>query len=441
MSAALQPSSDDSPANRANPAVHSFFRREIMEAQQNQWLGTVLLEPRLSQRMFVGFATSAAIAVVCLMIFGTYTRKERVNGWLVPRAGVVRIVSPQPGTITEIKISDGAAVDAGTPLLVISGEFQSRSGPVREEVLRTLHQRLDSLNAEKAEQDKLYKQQVEDLRVSLDATQSQINHISQEIALQLDRFRLSERRLSRMEALRAKGLVTELQTENADQDRLDQAGRRQALERDRAELQKNLAELTGNLNQLPYQQFTKIAESDRNISAIEQQLTEAEAQREVIITAPQPGVVTNLQAAIGSNVQQDVPLMNVVPSGSSLRAELFGTSLSIGFIRPGQKVKLRYDAFPYQKFGFQEGVVASVSRAAISPSDLPRELANLSTLYDATKPIYRITVDLSKQSATAYGATIPLQSGMQLSGDILIDRRTLIEWIFDPIYSLTGSWQ
>lgn len=441
MSAAIQLRREDSAANAVSPPPHPLFRREIMEAQQNQWLGTVLLEPRVSHRVFVGFATFAAIAVVCLMIFGTYTRKERVNGWLVPRAGVARIVAPQPGTITEIKISDGATVEAGAPLLVISGEFQSRSGPVREEVLRTLRQRLDSLSAEKAEQEKLYKQQVADLRARIDATQSQIDHISQEIVLQMDRFRLSERRLSRMETLRAKGLVTELQTENADQDRLDQASRRQALERDRAELQKNLAELTGSLNQLPYQQFTKLSESDRNISAIEQQLTEAEAQREVIITAPQPGVVTNLQAAVGSTVQQDVPLMNIVPSGSSLRAELYGTSLSIGFIRSGQTVKLRYDAFPYQKFGFQEGVVASVSRAAMSPADLPKELTNLSTLYDATKPIYRITVDLSKQSTTAYGATIPLQSGMQLSGDILIDHRTLIEWIFDPIYSLTGSWQ
>jgi membrane fusion protein len=173
---------------------------------------------------------------------------------------------------------------------------------------------------------------------------------------------------------------------------------------------------------------------------IEQELTEAEGQRTIVITAPRDGSVTNLQATVGSNVQTNVPLLNIVPTGSSLRAQLFATSRAIGFVRQGQSVLLRYDAFPYQKFGFYEGVITSVSRSALSPSELPPELSGLSSLYTTNEPIYEISVDLALQTATAYGATVPLQPGMQLSADILIDRRRLIEWMLDPLVSLTGGW-
>ena len=136
-----------------------------------------------------------------------------------------------------------------------------------------------------------------------------------------------------------------------------------------------------------------------------------------------------------------MPLLNIVPGGSILHAKLFGTSRSVGFVKPGQEVLLRYQAFPYQKFGFYGGTVETVSRSAMSPTDLPQQLAGLSSLYGTNEPIYEITVDLSKQTATAYGEAVPLQAGMQLNADIMIDRRRLIEWALDPLFSLTGGWR
>jgi len=432
----------ESAIDRARPGLsqQALFRHEIMEVRQSQWLGTVLLEPRVSHRVFAGLAVATALALIALLILGTYTRKERANGWLVPRAGVARVVAPQNGVITELKVSDGQAVQAGAPLLVISGELQSQSGPVREEVVSRLRQRRDSLTAQRSEQEKSYRQQIADLRARIEASQSQLSHIDQEITLQRDRIDLSERRLNRLRPLRERGITTVTQVESAEQDRIDQAAQMQALQREKAQLERDFAELTGTLNQLPYQEFTIIAENDRNVAAVEQELSEAEALREIVVTAPQSGTITNLQATVGSSVRNDLLLLSIVPAGSTLRAELFSTSLSIGFIHPGQKVRLRYDAFPYQKFGLYEGTVASVSRAAMSPSDLPKELTNLSTMYPADKPIYKLTVDLASQSAQGYGKALPLQVGMQLSGDVMIDRRTLLQWILDPIYALTGSW-
>jgi membrane fusion protein len=109
-------------------------------------------------------------------------------------------------------------------------------------------------------------------------------------------------------------------------------------------------------------------------------------------------------------------------------------------------VQLRYQAYPYQRFGHYEGVVASVSRTALSPADLPPQLAALPGLTGfsagagaGAEPGYRITVELASQTVTAYGAEVPLQPGMTLEADIALERRRLFQWVLDPLYAMTGQ--
>ena len=182
------------------------------------------------------------------------------------------------------------------------------------------------------------------------------------------------------------------------------------------------------------------ANIDRQVAALEQEIAGTEAQRQIVIPAPQAGTVTAIQAELGSNVNTAAPLMNIVPAGRKLEAQLFGPSRAVGFVRPGQRVLLRYQAFPYQKFGQYEGVVADVSRTAINPGELT-QLSGLTSLLAANEPVYRITVTLARQTAIAYGEAIPLQSGMQLEADVMMEKRRLIEWVFDPLFTLTGKWR
>jgi membrane fusion protein len=51
---------------------------------------------------------------------------------------------------------------------------------------------------------------------------------------------------------------------------------------------------------------------------------------------------------------------------------------------------------------------------------------------------YAATVKLSKQTVLAYGKEEQLQSGMALEASIALDRRTLFEWVFEPLYSISG---
>jgi membrane fusion protein len=128
-----------------------------------------------------------------------------------------------------------------------------------------------------------------------------------------------------------------------------------------------------------------------------------------------------------------------VPSGAVLQAQLFSPSRAIGFLKEGQRVLLRYEAFPYQKFGFHEGVVVSVSRSAMSPAEMTQQLAGLTALYGTNEPVYRINVELAQQTVTAYGNSVPLQPGMKLEADVLLESRRLVEWMLEPLFSVSGK--
>ena len=169
-----------------------------------------------------------------------------------------------------------------------------------------------------------------------------------------------------------------------------------------------------------------------------QELTESEAKRRLVITAPESGIATAVAAEIGQSVNSSRPLVIIVPIGSTLQAQLYAPSKAIGFIKPGDSVLLRYQAYPYQKFGHAKGIVASVSKTAL-PSNELMDIGSMSNNSTNSEPMYRITVNLAQQSITAYGQPQFLQSGMWLDADILQEKRHLYEWALEPLYSLTGK--
>jgi membrane fusion protein len=142
---------------------------------------------------------------------------------------------------------------------------------------------------------------------------------------------------------------------------------------------------------------------------------------------------------VGYSVTPATALASLLPSDAKLQAKLFAPSSAVGFVRPDQLVQLRYQAFPYQKFGHHAGQVLQVSRTPLHTTELASlPLPESLKATPAAEPLYPITVTLDQQSVQAYGQAQPLVPGMQLEADVLLDRRRLIEWIFEPLLSVTG---
>ena len=100
---------------------------------------------------------------------------------------------------------------------------------------------------------------------------------------------------------------------------------------------------------------------------------------------------------------------------------------------------MRFEAFPYQKFGHQGGHVLQVSRTPLAAPELAGlPLAGLAGADAAAEPMFRITVAMDSPELNAFGASQPLVAGMRMEADVLLERRRLIEWLFAPVLGLTN---
>ncbi len=425
-----------------------LFRAEVLAERQTQFLGTVLLVPRSSDRLFTLAAVLFMMAVIGLLVWGEYTRKAHVSGWMVPQDGLVRVFTPQPGLVTSLLVSEGQQVTKGQKLLVLSAETQSSTlGATQAQVVGRLAERREALSDERVQREGLLSQQQRDYAKRLAALRQEQTQVKSDIDLMQLRVELSERNVAMNRELRNQGFISEQRMQMIEGEKLEQNARLGSIQRQRIALLRDEAALEGEMNGLPLKAGGEIATIKRNIAAVEQELAEAEARREIVITAPQEGTVTAILAETGGQASAASLLLSIVPTGSKLEAHLYAPSRAVGFVYPGQRVLLRYQAYPYQKFGHYEGVVASVSRSTVSPGELPPQLSGIAGAAAgaasgaAAEPVYRITVRPARQSVTAYGDEVPLHPGMQLDADIALEKRRLYEWLLDPLYTITGKWQ
>lgn len=163
-----------------------------------------------------------------------------------------------------------------------------------------------------------------------------------------------------------------------------------------------------------------------NRAQVAQQAANTAGSRAYVLRASIAGRVTALSARVGQPVSPQAQLMSIVPKDATLQAELAVHSAAIGFVKPGQTVRLALDAFPYQRFGTVTGKITTVSASAVA-----RAGPNGSTI-----SVYPVIVALDRSSIVAFGRQEALVSGMTLAARIITEKQSLIEWLFEPLFAV-----
>lgn len=417
-----------------------LFRTEAMAARQVNWLGEIVLVRPVSFTVLTLIAVSFAAVVITFFVCGSYTKRSTVQGQLVPSAGQLKIHSPQYGVVLERFVEEGQLVKQGAPLFRLSSErFAGNAGPVQAEVSEQLVQRRRSLEEELTQQKRLQIEERQSLESKLKSLQQELKTFAQQKISQEKLVELATNAAGRYQGLMDKGYISMDQLQQRQAELLGQRQTLQGLTREMTGLAQQLVERQHELTGLSALHDNQLALIRRSLSSIQQELIESEAKRSLIITAPQEGVATAILAEAGQTVDSSASLMKIVPADSRLQAELYAPGKAIGFIHSGDPVMLRYQAYPYQKFGQHRGAVASISRATLSAAELANMSGSVPGLGQDGEQIYRIRVDMQAQSVLAYGEPRLLQSGMLVEADILQETRHLYEWALEPLYSLTGK--
>ncbi len=412
-----------------------LFRKEVLEAKRTSWLGGISLAQPPSLWILTGFAAVAALAVVLFLVFGNYTHRERVTGQLVPSRGLATVLAPVAGVVSVMDVSEGVFVQVDKRLAVVTiPSVTSTNGNTADALERGVQEKEQGLASAQSAQEALLDTQASGLGAQLANAHRELVHMQGEIATQQQQIQVAKDSLHRLRVAEDQKLVSTLQLKQQEGAVLAQVSQLQALQRQAIEAQRTISQLEQQLRAIPEQRLTAQANYHRDRAGLEQERVEAATRGALQVNAPVQGMVATQLVKLGQAVQAGQPLMSLLPTDSPLQAELLVPSHAIGFIEPGDAVLLRYQAFPYQKFGHYEGKVVRISRSALSPS----EMASLGLKGDGSETIYRVLVSLAKQTVTAYGKPEPLKPGMALEADVLGERRSLIEWIFEPLYSLKG---
>ena len=418
-----------------------LFRAEVLQAQSVQWLGSI----RIGHNPRFTFVTAVAVllagSLIAFAVWGEVTRKARIPGILMPTLGAHQINASAPGVLLERRVAEGDFVHAGQVLFVVYTDHVTSEGQAAVLVAQAISQRRQTLESERASRELQMRQRNQALADRLRGLQNERQQAVHEAEFAERRVALAHKSQERYDELAKNGFVADIQAQQKQEELLDLQSRAQTARRGIAAMlrdeQSTQAEVLSNQTQLQ----TELAQLSRSLASLEQERSENESRKTLVLTAPQAGVITALNLTPGAAVQMGQTLATLVPGtqepdaqGSFLEAQLFAPSRTAGFVQKGQSVWLRYAAFPYQKFGMAEGQVTSVSTTPVSTQDLPQgQQQALSQASQSSEPLYRVTVKLTRQDIETYGQVKALKSGMALEADVVQDKRAIWEWVLEPV--------
>ena len=409
-----------------------LFRQEALEAQRETLSGEVVVATPLSFSLLTALAVVIVLLAINFICWGEYTRKTHVKGYLAPSKGLIKVYPVQTGIIIEKHVVEGQQVERGQRLFVLSTESSSRETPAAQATaIARLQERRDSLSKELGQQRLVDRIQQRNLQTRRDAQQTELEQLNLEYETQLQRVTAAKDRVSRLQRLLKSRSVAALQVQEAQEAALNLQLQLQRIHRERTTLEREIDSLQLEQDAAALRAANQRSAIARDIKALEQQLTEYQARRTIVVTAPSAGQVSTILTAVGQTANPNTPLLSILPAGAQMQARLLIPSKAIGFIEPGQTVALRYEAFPHQRFGSYAGQTVRIAKTLLMPNEVQLPVA-------LQEPVYLVDVKLAAQTVRAYSKTIPLQSGLLLDADISLDRRRLVEWLFDPLFSLKG---
>ena len=411
-----------------------LFRSESEEARATAWLGRIVLLRPLTFTFLTVSALVMAVVLAAFFVVGEYTRKARLTGVLAPRSGVVRVMAQQPGVVEVLDAHEGMSVEADDVLLVVA---DPRTSSMHEALGDSMAARLDERRRALESQQAHALAALHMERAALEQRRAglgrELAQLDTEIEMQSRRVGLARVNATRSMALQATGFVS---AAAADRDRdaaLDQEVRFEGTRRTRLALSRELGAIETEIAAARARGEAQLAAMDAQRAALDQERLERDVQHRQGVTTPVSGTVATVLVEAGQMVPAGATMATILPRDARLEAHLFAPSRSIGFLRPGQQVLLRYLAYPHQKFGSHTATVIGIARNPLAPADL-----GFTPPDGSRELLYRIKVELDSQAVSAYGRLEPLRPGMQVEADILLDKRRLIEWVFEPILSLAG---
>ncbi len=376
-----------------------------------------------------------------------------------------RIVATQPTVVVQpletaivrgINVRVGDVVRAGQVLARLDPTFSAADVGALDVQVRSFRAEVDRLSAEAAdmpyrpstsdpasavqaalhgERQAQYRSQMESYAQRIYSLREQVTRAKGDIKAFTERRDIAadiEARFRNLERLRAGSPVDRLSAQDRrveiERNLSDAVG---AVERASRELQQTIAERDSFQQQWKVQVNQELHERRRSLSDALQSLSKASLRKQLVeLRAEQDAVVLTIaKVSVGSVMQSGEQFITLVPTASPLEIEAQITGSDAGYVQEGQKVAVKFDAFPYVQYGDAAGTVRSLSADSfVGPEEAPRTAA-----INEVPPYYKVRVGIDDVRMHDVPGGFQLKPGMPVTADIKVGRRNVLRYLFARI--------
>lgn len=422
----------DSPPALNDIAAQPLFREEVLVSRRMRLHGEVVLSQSISAEFIVLGILAIIAGTLVWLSLASYARTEPSRGVLVTTAASTEVFAPQAGIIKELSVTEGQRVRKGQLLGIVEMDRRTGEGTSLATGGAQIVERQISLSKQRmlimAQHGVQERQR---LTSAIATTQARMVPLRSQIALQAELVNSSKQFFDKLAPVMANGFISQSEFERRKQSWLVAQQQLDGLHQQMRILEGDQVAAQFAIDALPTDTAGQMNDVESAVEALNRQKLDLGATRSYALVAPTSGQVTILQAGAGRAARANTPLMTIVPLNARLQAEAYVPSRAIGFVAPGQEVRLLYDAFPYQRFGSAVGRVVSISSSVLTPQDFVGP-------FKIEEPVYKVVIALGDQSVNGYGRTLALHPGMTLTANLILERSSFIDWLLMPVRAVTN---
>ncbi len=379
-------------------------------------------EPRLASWVCI----LITLGVVAYLLFGvSVAAREVLRGRVLYRGAITHLAAPIDGYVEGVFVQSGQRVKAGEKLLLIRhGRHVAENGTGLADIERTLERRAQ-LTAERSRSQRrllMFEQDQWDGRERAQARE--IEALGRQIALVERLISLQAKATERTRQMIEQGFYSQALGEDKEREAVDLQLRLQELQRSR-QTSESLQREASSQRQANAQRLAQLdMETATEQESLAFQQGELAMKNSAVLVAPSDGLVDSLAVRIGDDVKEKQRMVAVRKVDENFRIELDVPSTAAGFLRVGQRVDVKYDAFPYLKYGFGKGEVTFIGTTSVQDS------------LDETRSgeaVFKAVAQASLPTGLARTGDYQLRDRMGVQVEVVVMERALYQWIFDPL--------
>jgi membrane fusion protein len=409
-----------------------LFRKQVLKKNKTTYYGKAIVITPIHYSIVLLFISTVVILALLFLFFSDYAKKEKVKGYLVPTNGLARVYSHTSGVVSSISVREGDIVTKGDTLLSVSNDkFLLNSLNSDKEKIKEIDNQINLVNGQLKQYNSLFDERTSRLNSIIHFLKQEQVELALQGKLLRNRVQLAKERLTDIKTLQADDFASQSEVKTQLDLVLDFQQRIQEYNTIVLKSETNLANALNDKASLPFEKQQQIDLLNIELSKLSNNKVLISENSNLVLKAPISGVVSSIKFNIGEFASSGDYLATIIPTDSKLEAEVFIPTRAIAFIKEGDKVNIKLDAFPFQKFGVTHGEVSHIAKNIIFSSETTHKLS-------FNEPVYKIKVRLAQQYIKAYGNETSLIPGMLLQADINTGSRTLIEWLFEPLFIING---